>query len=201
MNFDRGVHAAVVAPDPDEEVHRDEHRVPEHVEEEQIEREEHADHRALEQQHADRRTPARCSCTDSQDDSSASGVRKPVSTSEEQADAVHADEVARCRTRESRRGARRTGSRPTPRRTAPTAAASRANTSTDHASATVRTSAVAALVADQRARPGATTARRRGAARSDERQERKVHQSPVYSSSPPQVIPQDHTTPRNSDAA
>ena len=52
----RRVHAPLVAPDPDQEVHRDQHRVPEDVEEEEVERDEHADHRALEQQdaHAER---------------------------------------------------------------------------------------------------------------------------------------------------
>ena len=39
-----GVDAPLVAPDPDEEVHRDEHRLPEHVEEEEVERDEDADH-------------------------------------------------------------------------------------------------------------------------------------------------------------
>jgi hypothetical protein len=49
--LDGGVDPAVVAPDPDEEIHRDEHRVPEHVEKEQIEREKDADHRRLEREH------------------------------------------------------------------------------------------------------------------------------------------------------
>src|SRR3972149_3866649 len=40
-----------VAPDPDQEVQRDEHRLPEHVEQEEIERHEDADHARLEQQH------------------------------------------------------------------------------------------------------------------------------------------------------
>jgi hypothetical protein len=40
--------------DPDEEVHRDEHRVPEDIEEEQVERDEDPDHRRLERQHEDR---------------------------------------------------------------------------------------------------------------------------------------------------
>ena len=49
--FDGGVDTPVVAPDPDEEVHRDEHRIPEHVEQEQIERDEDPDHRRLESEH------------------------------------------------------------------------------------------------------------------------------------------------------
>ena len=42
-NFDGGVDAALVPPDPDEEIHRDEHQFPEEVEQEQIERQEDAD--------------------------------------------------------------------------------------------------------------------------------------------------------------
>ena len=41
--LDGRVDAALVPPDPDEEVHRDEHQLPEEVEQEEIEREEHAD--------------------------------------------------------------------------------------------------------------------------------------------------------------
>ena len=52
--LDRGVDALVVAPDADQEVHRDQHEVPEDVEEEEVERAEDADHRRLEQQHEDR---------------------------------------------------------------------------------------------------------------------------------------------------
>ena len=52
--LDRRVDALVVAPDPDEEVHRDEHRVPEHVEQEEIERDEDADHRGFEREDEDR---------------------------------------------------------------------------------------------------------------------------------------------------
>ena len=52
--LDRGVDAPLVAPDPDQEVHRDEHRVPEDVEEEQVERDEHAEHRGLEREHEER---------------------------------------------------------------------------------------------------------------------------------------------------
>ena len=52
--LDGGVDALVVAPDPDEEVHRDEHRVPEDVEQEQVERDEDADHRGLESEDEDR---------------------------------------------------------------------------------------------------------------------------------------------------
>ena len=40
------------------------------------------------------RTPCVCLCTDSHELSSASGVRKPVSTMQQQADAVDADDVA-----------------------------------------------------------------------------------------------------------
>ena len=50
----RRVDAAVVAPDADEEIHRDEDEVPEHVEQEDVERGEDAEHRRLEEQHEDR---------------------------------------------------------------------------------------------------------------------------------------------------
>jgi hypothetical protein len=50
----RRVDAAVVAPHADEEIHRDEDEVPEHVEQEDIERREDAEHRRLEEQHEDR---------------------------------------------------------------------------------------------------------------------------------------------------
>ena len=91
--LDRRVDAALVAPDPDEEVHRDEHRVPEDVEEEQIERDEHADHRALEQQHEDAERPGvlvhRFPRSEERERRQKSGQHQ-----EQQADAVHADEIA-----------------------------------------------------------------------------------------------------------
>ena len=49
----RRVDAAVAAPDPDEEVHRDEHGLPEHVEEDEVEGHEDPDHARLEQEHED----------------------------------------------------------------------------------------------------------------------------------------------------
>ena len=51
--LDRRVDAAGPAPDPDDEVHRDQHRLPEDVEEEEVERDEDAQHARLEQQHGD----------------------------------------------------------------------------------------------------------------------------------------------------
>ena len=51
--LDRGVDPPLVAPDPDEEVHRDEHGLPEHVEEEEVLGHEDPDHPRLEQQHED----------------------------------------------------------------------------------------------------------------------------------------------------
>ena len=53
--LDRRVDAVAAAPDPDDEVHRDQHGLPEDVEEEEIERHEHAQHARLEQQHGDRK--------------------------------------------------------------------------------------------------------------------------------------------------
>ena len=51
--LDRGVDAVGAAPDADDQVHRDEHELPEDVEEEHVEREEHADHADLEHQEGD----------------------------------------------------------------------------------------------------------------------------------------------------
>ena len=48
--FDRGVQAAVAAPDADQEIHRHQHHFPEHIEEEEIERHENAQHADLQQQ-------------------------------------------------------------------------------------------------------------------------------------------------------
>ena len=51
--LDRGVQPPRAAPDPDEEVHRDEHHLPEHVEQEHVEGAEDAQHPRLQQQHED----------------------------------------------------------------------------------------------------------------------------------------------------
>ena len=52
--FHRGVDPPPAAPYPDEEVHRDEHGLPEDVEQEQVQGDEDADHSGLEQEHEDR---------------------------------------------------------------------------------------------------------------------------------------------------
>ena len=89
----RRVDAALVAPDADQEVHRDQHRVPEDVEQEQVERDEHADHRALEQQHADaerfRLLVHRFPGTEQRERGEKAGQDE-----QQQADAVDADEIA-----------------------------------------------------------------------------------------------------------
>jgi len=46
----RRVDAARAAPDPDDQVHRHEHQLEHHVEEEEVERDEHPDHADLEQE-------------------------------------------------------------------------------------------------------------------------------------------------------
>ena len=51
--LDRRVDAVRAAPDPDDQVHRDEDDLPEDVEQEQVEGEEHADHADLEHQEGD----------------------------------------------------------------------------------------------------------------------------------------------------
>ena len=42
--LDGCIEPVIAAPDPDDEIHRDEHHFPHHVEEEEIERDEHTDH-------------------------------------------------------------------------------------------------------------------------------------------------------------
>ena len=49
-NLIGGVQPVAAAPDPDEEVHRDEQQLPEAVEQEEVEREEHAQHAGLERE-------------------------------------------------------------------------------------------------------------------------------------------------------
>ena len=51
--LDGGVHAVGPAPDPDDEVHRDEHGLPEDIEEKEVEGHEHAQHARLQQEHGD----------------------------------------------------------------------------------------------------------------------------------------------------
>ena len=50
----------VAAPDPDDEVHRDQHDLEEDVEEEEVERDEHADQPGEQREHAARRMPRSC---------------------------------------------------------------------------------------------------------------------------------------------
>ena len=50
--FQRGVDAPLVAPDADQEIHRDQHHFPEQEEEEQVERDEDADHAGFQHQQA-----------------------------------------------------------------------------------------------------------------------------------------------------
>jgi hypothetical protein len=116
--LDGGVDAPVVAPDPDQEIHRDEHCVPEHVEEEQVERDEHTDHRGLEGQDEQRelldllrdRLPGR---------QQRDRRQEPREHDEQQADAVDPDKVVDPKRRDPRDalhhlkvGRRRVESRP-----------------------------------------------------------------------------------------
>ncbi len=50
----RGINAAAVSPDADQEIHRDQHHFPEQKEQEQIERNENADHSGLKDQKANK---------------------------------------------------------------------------------------------------------------------------------------------------
>ena len=88
----RRVDAPLVAPDPDQEVHRDEHRVPEHVEQEHVQGQEDADHRALEGEHEEGELPHllvhRPPRPEQRQRREEAGEHD-----QEQADAVHADGV------------------------------------------------------------------------------------------------------------
>jgi hypothetical protein len=51
--FERGINAPLSAPDPDDQKHRDQPSLEEHIEEDHVERAEHADHQGLEGQKSD----------------------------------------------------------------------------------------------------------------------------------------------------
>ena len=51
--LDRGVNPSLASPDPDQEIHRDQHDFPENVKEHQVERAEHSDHSRLERKKTD----------------------------------------------------------------------------------------------------------------------------------------------------
>src|SRR5207302_4265521 len=74
------------------EVHRHQHRVPEHVEEEQVERDEDADHRRLEQQHedAERLEPLVNRLPRAEE---RERRQQPLEDEQKQADTVDADEI------------------------------------------------------------------------------------------------------------
>ena len=76
--LDRRVEPPLAAPDADDEVHRDQHHLPEDVEEEQVERDERAEHAGLEDEHRDDEL-ARPSCRSSSTPSSMIGMRNVVS--------------------------------------------------------------------------------------------------------------------------
>ena len=90
--LDRRVDAVGPAPHADDEVHRDQHRLPEHVEEEEVEADEDADHPRLEDEHRDPellrplldRAPRR---------GQREGAQERGEQHEQEADAVHADVV------------------------------------------------------------------------------------------------------------
>ena len=136
--LDRGVDALVVPPDPDEEVHRDEHRVPEDVEQEQVERDEHAEHAGLERE--DEEAELLHLLLDAVPRGQQRERREEAGEHDEpQADAVHAQVVVDAEGRESRAPARPAGSRPTSRRSARQTASVSANTTSEMPSAMPRT--------------------------------------------------------------
>ncbi len=55
--FDRGIQAIRSSPDSDQEIHRDQHRFPKHVEQHEIERCEHADHGTFHDEQYGHETP------------------------------------------------------------------------------------------------------------------------------------------------
>ena len=94
--LDGGVDPARPAPDPDDEVHRDQHHLPEHVELEEVQRDEGAEHARLEEEHEEDVAPSRTSSTSFHDETSTIGIRNVVSSDEEQADAVDARRSSGC---------------------------------------------------------------------------------------------------------
>jgi hypothetical protein len=90
--LDGRVDALVVPPDPDEEVHRDEHGVPEHVEEKEVEGDEDPDHRALEEQEEGRELPhPRLNGLPRREERNRR--QEPGEDDQQEADAVHAHQV------------------------------------------------------------------------------------------------------------
>ena len=78
-NFIDGVDAARAAPDADDEVHRHEHDLPEHVEEGEVEGDEAAEHARLEDQEGDREAAHLLLDVRVSEKSSETGVRTVVS--------------------------------------------------------------------------------------------------------------------------
>src|SRR6185436_3637666 len=90
--LDRRVDAPLVAPDADQEIHRHQHGVPEHVEQKEVERHEDAHHRAFEQQHEDAERPGLLVHRSPRAQERQRG-EEPGEDEQQQADAVDADEV------------------------------------------------------------------------------------------------------------
>ena len=112
--FDGGVNAAVVAPDADEQVHRDEHHFPEEEEEEKVEREEDAYDADFQKQDGDEKFfDALLDAAPRTEDGDDGKERRQ--DDEEHADAVHAEVIVDVglRKRLLRRDAMRAYSNPT----------------------------------------------------------------------------------------
>ncbi len=112
--LDRGVDPPLAAPDPDEQVHRDQHDLPEDVEEEEVPGEQRAEHAGGEQQHrgAEGRPVPLDAAARSRGPRSAPG-RSP-SSDERHRDAVHRQVVADAEARDpgAAGGSRASGKEP-----------------------------------------------------------------------------------------
>ena len=81
------------APDPDQEVHRDQHHLPEHVEQKRVQADEHADHSRLENQEIRASTGSRADGRRSRREDREEAEHRGQQH-EQHRDAVHPDDVA-----------------------------------------------------------------------------------------------------------
>ena len=149
--LDRGVDAVRATPDADDQVHRDQHRLEEHVEQDRVLRGE----RAVDESRHDQE--CRHVLRDAHRDDAPSRPDheqrdERIEQDEQHRDAVDADVSSRCRSRESSRGARRTA--------APRSSASKCVYSgiVTRKPASAPASAIQRAVVASRSRPTASTA-------------------------------------------
>ena len=150
--LDRGVHPVRSAPDADDDVHRDQHRLEEHVEQDAVDRREHAvDEAGHDQERGHVLRDPRLDHLPARPDDEHRG--EAVQQHEQHRDAVDAEEIVDVEARESTRGARRTAG--------PTSPASKCSQSgsVTRKPTTAPTSAIQRAAPASRSRPTASTPR------------------------------------------